>query len=87
MGSLVFGQAMEDNPYADLFDQGQWDKLVRLFYQELFKLHGMTHESLLSIELQVQCLVLQWQLTASDSSRFFGLSHAVNSLQSESCCL
>ena len=57
MGSLVFGQTLECNPYTELFDAAQWDKLAQLFYQELFRLHSMPQQSLLKIELQVMCFV------------------------------
>lgn len=58
MGSLVFGQDSEENPYATLFDACQWDKIAELFYQELFRLHCMTQQSLLAIELQVWLYVI-----------------------------
>lgn len=53
MCSLLFGQASEGNPYSSLFDQSQWSGIAELFYQELYRLHSMTQQSLLTIELQV----------------------------------
>ena len=52
MGSLVFGGS-ESNPYASLYAYSQWERIAELFYQELFRLHNMTQQSLLLIELQV----------------------------------
>ena len=57
MGSLVF-VASDSNPYSYLYAYNQWEKIAELFYQELFRLHSMTQQSLLLIELQVQYLFL-----------------------------
>lgn len=77
MGSLIFNNAAENNPYAELFDSNQWDKMANLFYQELFKLHSMTQQSLLSLELQVSLITKQkpdnWIQSAFEASCCRGL--------------
>ena len=53
MTALVFGADTSCPPYQELFAASQWDSIVDLFYQELFRLNNMTQNSLLTIQLQV----------------------------------
>lgn len=51
--SLVFGADTRCEPYRSLFEDSQWRGIQELFQAELSRLHNMTQESLLTIQLQV----------------------------------
>ncbi|XP_059171644.1 E3 ubiquitin-protein transferase MAEA-like [Physella acuta] len=52
MGMLAFNCSSPDNPYSDLLDMGNWQKLVLQFRQENFKLHQLNSTSVFTATLQ-----------------------------------
>lgn len=60
VASLVFGPGTACDSYKPLFAEERWDGLVALFRQELFRLHSMTQQSLLALQLQARARPRPW---------------------------
>lgn len=54
MAVLAFKADTQCAPYTHLFDEDQWQSLVELFYQELYRLNNLTPHSVLAVHLQVR---------------------------------
>lgn len=52
MAILAFKADTQCSPYKHLFQEEQWESLVQLFHQELYKLNNITPQSVLAIHLQ-----------------------------------
>ncbi|CAL1533326.1 unnamed protein product [Lymnaea stagnalis] len=52
MGMLAFSSDNPENPYNDLLDKNNWQKLVLQFRQENFKLHQLNSTSVFTATLQ-----------------------------------
>ena len=52
MATLAFKAESQCSPYKRLFEEEQWQALVQLFHQELYRLNNLTPESVLAIHLQ-----------------------------------
>lgn len=53
MATLAFKAESQSSPYKCMFEEEQWEALVDLFYQELYRLNNLTPQSVLEIHLQV----------------------------------
>ena len=69
---LAFRTSTTCQPYARLFEAGQWRALLDLFLQDLFRLHSLPPRSLLAVHLQVGRLAGR-QATSSALSRWHRL--------------
>lgn len=75
MAVLAFKADTQCGPYKHLFEEHQWQSLIELFYQELYRLNNLTPQSVLAVHLQVRlctvcCLSFVTQMLlmpASDS--------------------
>jgi len=54
MAVLAFKADTQCGPYKHLFEEQQWQSLVELFYQELYRLNNLTPQSVLAVHLQVR---------------------------------
>ncbi|DBB16480.1 TPA: hypothetical protein ACH3X3_014757 [Trebouxia sp. C0006] len=52
MAVLAFKADTQCGPYKHLFEEQQWQSLVELFYQELYRLNNLTPQSVLAVHLQ-----------------------------------
>lgn len=52
MAILAFKADTQCSPYKHLFQEEQWESLVQLFHQELYRLNNITPQSVLAIHLQ-----------------------------------
>jgi hypothetical protein len=74
MAVLAFKADTQCGPYKHLFEEQQWQSLVELFYQELYRLNNLTPQSVLAVHLQVRlcaicclsCVIQMLLLRASD---------------------
>ena len=60
MAILAFKADTKCGPYKDLFEEQQWQSLVELFYQELYRLNSLTPQSVLAVHLQVWLQHARW---------------------------
>ena len=54
MAILAFKAETQCSPYKHLFEVEQWESLVQLFHQELYRLNNITPQSVLAIHLQAR---------------------------------
>ncbi len=77
MAVLAFKADTQCGPYKHLFEEQQWQSLVELFYQELYRLNNLTPQSVLAVHLQVRlcavcclsCVIQMLLLHASDPDK------------------
>lgn len=67
MAALCFQPDTDCFPYMVFFDQLQWDILIDLFLQELYRLNSLTPTSLLQIHLQAGISALKTPISSSDN--------------------
>ena len=53
LATLAFTAKTSCSPYKELFEEGQWQELMDIFHRDLYKLHGLPAEALLTAHLQV----------------------------------
>lgn len=66
VAALAFGPESQHPRYHPLFREDRWTELVREFYGDLFKLHSMPRQSLLSIHLQAGLSALKTPKSVSE---------------------
>ncbi|KAL3142832.1 hypothetical protein ABBQ38_003125 [Trebouxia sp. C0009 RCD-2024] len=59
MAILAFKADTQCSPYKHLFQEEQWESLVQLFHQELYRLNNITPQSVLAIHLQASISALK----------------------------
>lgn len=69
MAVLAFKADTQCGPYKDLFEEQQWQTLVELFYQELYRLNNLTPQSVLAVHLQAGISALKPPTTAPSARK------------------
>lgn len=59
MAILAFKADTLCSPYKHLFQEEQWESLVQLFHQELYRLNNITPQSVLAIHLQASTQLIR----------------------------
>jgi macrophage erythroblast attacher len=67
VATLAFTAKTTCTTYAALFSEQQWQDLVALFYQDLYRLHGLPSDSGLSAHLQAGLAALNTPLSYQPS--------------------
>lgn len=67
LATLAFTASTKCAVYKAMFDESQWDMLADLFYKELYRLHLLPPESLLTVHLQAGLAALKTPISAQDS--------------------
>ncbi|DBA81972.1 hypothetical protein WJX77_005110 [Trebouxia sp. C0004] len=69
MAVLAFKADTQCGPYKHLFEEQQWQSLVELFYQELYRLNNLTPQSVLAVHLQAGISALKPPIVTSSARK------------------
>ena len=76
MAVLAFRADTKCSPYKDLFEEQQWQSLVELFYQELYRLNNLTPQSVLAVHLQVRLWHVRYTKHCAYSNSVLHIKHS-----------
>ncbi|KAA6429854.1 MAG: macrophage erythroblast attacher-like [Trebouxia sp. A1-2] len=69
MAVLAFKADTQCGPYKHLFEEHQWQSLIELFYQELYRLNNLTPQSVLAVHLQAGISALKPPIVSSSARK------------------